>query len=186
LSKLQPADAMAALAEVGRIDPKRWEAPALLAGLSGDGRGYNVSVKFLEIAVANATDPAIKLPLQKALHAAEREMNYAASRAAADSAVDRGEYEKAGSLYEATWAIIPARAANGMDAASAWLLHDDTGHAAALLVRLRESGNDEFSIPAGAMLKELELIEPGAKATAAMVLSSFAMPDQPRRSMSLT
>ena len=165
LSKLPPADAMAALAEVGRIDPKRWEAPALLAALSGDGRGYNVSVKFLEIAVANAPSPTIKLPLQKALHAAERELSYAASRAAADAAADRGEYEKAAPLYEATWAIIPARAGNGMDAASAWLLHDDTGHAATLLVRLRESGNDEYSGAAVAMLKELEPIEPGAKAT---------------------
>ena len=165
LSKLQPADAMAALAEVGRIDPKRWEAPALLAALNGDGRGYNVSVKFLEIAVANASHPAIKLALKKALHAAELELSYTASRAAADAAADRGEYEKAASLYEATWAIIPARASNGMDAASAWLLHDDTGHAATLLVRLRESGNDEYSAPAGAMLKELEPIEPAAKAT---------------------
>jgi tetratricopeptide (TPR) repeat protein len=165
LSKLKPADAMAALAEVGRIDPKRWEAPALLGGLTGDGRGYNVSVKFLEIAVANATAPAIKLPLQKALHAAERELSYAASRAAADAAADRGEYEKAASLYEASWAIVPARSSNGMDAASAWLLHDDTGHAATLLARLRESGNDEYSVPAAAMLKELEPIEPGAKAT---------------------
>jgi tetratricopeptide (TPR) repeat protein len=165
LPKLKPADAMTALAEVGRIDPKRWEAPALLGGLNGDGRGYNVSVKFLEIAVANATAPAIKLPLQKALHAAERELSYAASRAAADAAADRGEYETAASLYEATWTIIPARASNGMDAASAWLLHDDTGHAVTLLARLRESGNDEYSVPAVAMLKELEPIEPAAKAT---------------------
>ena len=165
LSKLQPADAMAALAEAGRIDPKRWEAPALLGALNGDGHGYNVSVKFLEIAVANAPSAAIKLPLQKALHAAERELSYAASRAAADAAADRGEYEKAASLYEATWTIIPARASNGMDAASAWLLCDDTGHAATLLARLRESGNDEYSVPAAAMLKELEPIEPGAKAT---------------------
>jgi tetratricopeptide (TPR) repeat protein len=165
LSKLKPADAMTALAEVGRIDPKRWEAPALLGGLNGDGRGYNVAVKFLEIAVADATVPAIKLQLQKALHAAERELSYDASRAAADAAADRGEYEKAASLYEATWAIIPARASNGMDAASAWLLHDDTGHAVTLLARLRESGNDDFSVPAVAMLKELEPIEPAAKAT---------------------
>jgi hypothetical protein len=50
LSKLTPADAMAALAEVGRIDLKRWEAPALLGGLNGDSRGYNVSVKFLPVA----------------------------------------------------------------------------------------------------------------------------------------
>jgi hypothetical protein len=167
LPKLQPAEAMAALSEVGKIDPKRWEAPALLAGLNGNGRGYDVAAKFLEIAVANATQPAIKQKLQKALDAAQRELRYAATRAAAEASADRGEYAKAGELYENTWAVIPARASNGMEAASAWLLHDDTARAATLLVRLRESGDSEFSVSAAAMLKELEPIEPGAKAAPA-------------------
>jgi len=165
LPKLQPAEAMAALTELGQMDPKRWEAPALLAALNGNGHGYDVAAKFLEIAVANATDPAVKVRLEKALHAAERELRYDAARVSAEAAADRGEYEKAGDLYEAAWTAMPARAGNGMEAASAWLLHDDTGRAATLLVRLRESGNYEFSAPAVAMLKELDPIEPGAKAT---------------------
>ena len=163
LSTLQPADAMTSLSEIGRIDPKRWEAPALLAALNGNGHGYDVAAKFLEIAVANATDPPVKLRLEKALHAAERELRYAAARAAAEAAADRGEYEKAGELYETAWSAIPARASNGMEAASAWLLQDDTARAATLLVRLRESGNDEYSAPAVAMLKELDPIEPGVR-----------------------
>jgi tetratricopeptide (TPR) repeat protein len=166
LPKLQPAEAMAALAEVGKLDPKRWEAPALLAGLNGNGRGYDVAAKFLDIAVANATVPTVMQRLQKALEAAQRELRYTATRAAAEAAADRGEYAKAGELYENTWAVIPARASNGMEAASAWLLRDDTAHAATLLVRLRESGNSEFTTPAAAMLKELEPIEPAAKAAA--------------------
>jgi tetratricopeptide (TPR) repeat protein len=180
LPKLQPAEATEALAEVGRIDPKRWEAPALLAALSGNGRGYDVAAKFLEIAVAGAGDPAIKARLEKALHAAERELRYDAARISAEAAADRGEFEKAGDLYEAAWTTMPARAGNGMEAASAWLLHDDTAHAATLLIRLRESGNDEFAAPATAMLKELEPIEPGAKATASGAGQFFHDPGSPQ------
>lgn len=167
LPKLRAADAIRAVADVGKIDPKRWEAPALLAGLNGDGRGYDVAARFLEIATSNATLSAIKEKLQKALEAAQRELHYAAARAAADTAADRGEYDKAGDLYEKTWAVMPARAFNGMEAASAWLLHDDTVHAAALLARLREGRDTELAGSAAAMLKELEPIEPAAKAPAA-------------------
>lgn len=167
ITKLPAADAMSALAEVGKIDPKRWEAPALLAGLNGNGRGYDVAARFLEIAVDNSTQPDIKNRLQKALEAAQRELRYAAARATADAAADRAEYDRAGELYERAWAVIPARASNGMDAASAWLLHDDTAHAAALLVRLREAGDTEYAGSAVAMLKELEPIEPAAKGPAA-------------------
>jgi tetratricopeptide (TPR) repeat protein len=164
LSKMRPADAMSVLAGVGRIDPKRWEAPALLASLNGNGRGYDVAAKFLEIAVANAPEPAIKARLEKALHAAERELRYIAARAEAEAAADRGEYDKAAELYETAWTTTPARSSNGMDAASVYLLRDDTVRASTLLLRLRDSGNDEFSPLASAMLKELEPIEPGAKA----------------------
>jgi hypothetical protein len=183
LPKLPPADAMATLTEIGRIDPKRWEAPALLAAMNGNGHGYDVAAKFLEIAVANATDPAIKARLQKALHAAERELRYAAARASADATVDKGEYDKAAELYEAAWTAIPARSSNGMQAAAAWLLHDDTSRAAGILVRLRDSGNEEFGTPAVAMLKELEPIEPGAKATSSDASQFFhdAGPAQPVR-----
>jgi tetratricopeptide (TPR) repeat protein len=167
LTKIPVADSVAALAGVGKIDPKRWEAAALLAGLSGNGSGYDVTARFLDIALANASQPAVKQRLEKALEAAQRELRYAAARATADAAADRGEYDKAGELYEKTWAVIPARASNGMDAASAWLLHDDTAHAAALLVRLREAGDTEFAGSAAAMLKELEPIEPATKAAPA-------------------
>ena len=183
LPKLAPADATATLTEIGRIDPKRWEVLALLAAMNGNGHGYDVAAKFLEIAVANATDPAIKARLEKALHAAERELRYAAAKASADATVDKGEYDKAAELYEAAWTAVPARSSNGMQAAAAWLLHDDTSRAASILVRLRDSGNDAFSAPAAAMLKELEPIEPGAKATSSDAAQFFrdAGPAQPVR-----
>jgi len=166
LPQLQPADAMQAIAGVGRIDPKRWEAPALLASLSGNGQGYDVAAKFLEIAVANAADPQVKTPLERALEAARRELRYDAARAAADAAADRAEFDKAGSLYENAWAAMPARSSNGMEAAAAWVLHDDTNRAATLLIRLRDSGDAELSPRAGAMLTQLAPIEPAAKASA--------------------
>lgn len=183
LPKLTPGEATAALTEVGRVDPKRWEAPALLAAINGNGHGYDVAAKFLEIAVANATDARVKLRLEKALHAAERELRYEAARANAEATADKGEYEKAAELYETAWTTIPARSSNGMQAAAAWLLHDDTSRAAGILVRLRDSGNDEFSVPAVAMLKELEPIEPGAKAASSDANQFFrdAGPAQPVR-----
>jgi hypothetical protein len=181
LPNMAPADAMATLTEIGRIDPKRWEAPALLAAMNGNGHGYDAAAKFLEIAVANATDPAVKQKLQKALHAAEHELRYAAARLNADVTADKGEYDRAAELYETAWTAIPARSSNGMQAAAAWLLHDDTARAASILVRLRDSGNEEFVTPAVAMLKELEPIEPGAKATSSDASQFFrdAGPAQP-------
>jgi hypothetical protein len=166
LPNLNAAEATASLASIGKIDPKRWEAPALLAGLNGAGHGYDVAAGFLEIALSNATQPPVKERLQKALEGAQRELRYAAARATADAAADRGEYDKAGDLYERTWAVIPARASNGMEAASAWLLHDDTARAAALLARLPQAGDTELAGSAVAMLKELEPIEPAAHAAA--------------------
>jgi hypothetical protein len=161
------------LAALGRIDAKRWEAPALLAGLNGDGRGYETVLKFLEIAVANATDPAVKAALETARKAAERELQYSSTRAAAEAASDTGDYAKAAELYQTAWTAIPARTENGLDAASALLLSDDTAHASALLARLRESGDGGVGELAGAMLKQLEPIEPAAKSSSSDAAQFF-------------
>ena len=166
LPKMPPADAMTALADVGRIDPKRWEAPALLAGLNGDGHGYEVAAKFLQIAIENAPTPAIRASLEAALRAAERELRYVSARAGADAEAARGEYSKAAELYEAAWTAIPARSGSGLDAASTLLLNDDTAHASALLSRLRQGRDGPSADRAAAMLKELEPIEAAAKAPA--------------------
>lgn len=165
LPRLSPGDSIAALAELGRIDPSRWEAPALLAGLEGNGSGYEVSEKFLEIAVKNA-GPGPKAKLERALRAAQREVRYANHRAAAESAAESGKYTEAADAYESAWADVPARCINGMQAASARLLSDDTARASFLLLRLQQSGDSTFTNLAGAMLKELGSIEPGAKAPA--------------------
>ena len=163
LPALSFAEANSALAELGRVDPKRWEAPSLLAGLNGDGRGYETAAKFLEIAAPNATDPAIKPKLENALRAAERELQYASTRSGAEAAADAGDYSKASELYQAAWTAVPARTANGLDAASALLLCDDSSKAVVLLARLRDSGDSNANGLAVAMLKELEPIDPKAK-----------------------
>ena len=165
LPVLSPEAANSELGALGRIDPKRWEAPAMLAGLNGDGRGYETAAKFLEIAVANATEPAVKAALETARRASERELQYSATRAAAEAASDSGDYAKAAELYQSAWTAIPARTENGLDAASALLLSDDTAHASALLARLRESGDTGVTGLAEAMLKQLEPIEPAAKSS---------------------
>jgi hypothetical protein len=163
LQAMPPADATAALIELGRIDPKRWEAPALLAGINGEGMTSQAAAKFLDIAIANAGSARGSLePARKAL---ERESQYVAARASAEAASDQGDYPKAAELYQAAWSKIPARVENGIDAASALLLTEDTKSASALLCRLRDSKDPEISAQAAAMLKQLAAIEPAAVAT---------------------
>ncbi|MFN7997601.1 MAG: PEGA domain-containing protein [Bryobacteraceae bacterium] len=183
LPKLSSTEAFSALAELGRIDPHRWEAPALLAGLTGDGSGYEVSLRFLELAVKNAGDSPARAGLEKAKRAAEREVRYASSRLAAETAAEEGKFGDASSQYEAAWKIMPARSASAMDAVSASLLADDTTHAALLLARLRSGNDADFSPHATAMLKELAPVEPSANGAGGDFKEFFqdAGPSQPVR-----
>ncbi|HKE27832.1 MAG TPA: PEGA domain-containing protein [Bryobacteraceae bacterium] len=164
LANMTRGDAAKALALVGRIDPARWEAPALLAGLADDGAGYEISAQFLKIAVKNVTDAAIKLRLEGAAAAADREVRYAAARYSAETAAESGKYGEAADAYESAWKTVPARPVNGMEAACARLLTDDTGRASAVLLQMRNAGDADFSALAASMLKELAAIEPAAQA----------------------
>jgi hypothetical protein len=162
LGKLPVAESMSTLGEIGRIDPRRWEAPALLAGLNGAGYGYDIAAKFLDIAISNAVDSGVKAALVKARAAAQRELDYAAARTVAEGAWDRGEYGKAAENYERAWAAIPSRAENGMEAAASWLAEDDTAQAARVLWRLRGSGDAGLVSSAAAMLEDLKPVEDAA------------------------
>ncbi len=172
LPGMPQGEAQSALSELGRIDPQRWEAPALLAGLN-DAQGYEAAAKFLEIAVANAGNGTVKPALENALQAAERELRYSSALAAAETAADGGDYPKAAEFYQAAWTTIPARTATGLNAVSSLLLSDDTSHASTLLLRLRDSSDAGVNQVAGAMLKELEPIEPAAKAAASDAAQFF-------------
>jgi tetratricopeptide (TPR) repeat protein len=176
IGKAAPADSMAALAEVGRLDPKRWEVPAMLAGLAGEGSGYESAMKFLEITISNAPQGDVRTALERALRAAQRELKYDAARASAEAACDRGEYGKAAELYETAWAAIPARTSNGMEAAADWLADDDTKHAAALLLRLKQSGDTNLAAAAGRMIEEIKGIEPAAGQAAPDASAFFGDP----------
>ena len=82
--------------------------------------------------------------LQKALHAAQRELRYVAARAEAEAAADRGEYDKAAELYETAWTTVPARASNGRwrtRPRSAPASRRHRPRASTLLLRLRDSGS---------------------------------------------
>ena len=164
--KMSSDDALTALAELGRIDPRRWEAPALLAGLVGDGSGYQVAARFLDIAIRNAVNSPATPKLEQAKRAADLEVRYESARLNAADAAENGKYADSARYYETAWKAVPARLVSGMDAISAQLLADDTAHAAMLLARLRGSGDAEFSALASSMLKELEAVEPAAKSTA--------------------
>src|SRR5262249_42730018 len=141
------------------------EAPALLAGINGDGMTYQAASKFLEIAISNANGSPIRQSFEPARQAVEREVAYSAARASAEAASDQGDYLKAAELYQTAWTKIPARVESGMDAASALLLCDDTPHASTLLIRLRDSKDPEVAAQAAAMLKQLAPVEPAAATT---------------------
>ena len=162
LPRLSAGDTLSALAQLGRIAPARWEAPAMLAALADRGAGYASAAKLLEIASAGATDPAIKQRLLAAQAAAAREVKYATARVSGETASEQGKYAEAAQFYEAAWTTIPARSANAVDAASAHLLNDDTAKAATLMVKLRSQSAGRLAPLAAAMLKELEPIEPAA------------------------
>jgi hypothetical protein len=183
LPRLSPGDTLSALAQLGRIDPARWEAPAMLAALADRGAGYASAAKFLELAAAHAGDPAVKRRLLAAQAAATREVRYATARVSGESASEQGKYAEAAQFYESAWAAIPARSANAMDAASAHLLNDDTARAATLLVKLSSQNADRLAPLASAMLKELAAIEPAAKSGAADTTEFFRDrgSDQPPR-----
>jgi hypothetical protein len=183
LPRLSPGDTLSALAQLGRIDPARWEAPAMLAALADRGAGYASAAKFLELAAAHAGDPAVKRRLLAAQAAATREVRYATARVSGESASEQGKYAEAAQFYESAWAAIPARSANAMDAASAHLLNDDTARAATLLVKLSSQNADRLAPLASAMLKELAAIEPAAKSGAADITEFFRDrgSDQPPR-----
>src|SRR5262249_39120958 len=85
LPSMSSGDAIAALVELGRIDPKRWEAPALLAGINGDGMTYPAASKFLEIAMSNAGGSTIRQSLEPARKAVEREVAYSSARASGEA-----------------------------------------------------------------------------------------------------
>jgi hypothetical protein len=171
LPKMQQPDAFTALVELGKIDPKRWEAPALIAGLYGDRQGYDAAARFLEIALPNASDARVKAGLQKALDAARKELRFTAAQAAAEVAAENGEFAKAAELYESAWKEIPARPSNGLNAASSWLLDDNIEKSSVVLAVLKTSPDADLAARAKAMLAFLEPVD--AKAANVPANSSF-------------
>lgn len=180
MKKANTAESLRVLAEVGRIDPNRWEAPALIAKLHAETGAFSQSVQFLQIAHANAAPP-VKESLRKALAVMEREVRYLQLRQQAETAADNGEHAKAAALFENAWSVVPARFENGVEAASALLLANDTAKAAVVLARLVAGRDERTGKAAGSMLKELAAIEStagqaGAADTAFFHDAGFAEP----------
>lgn len=158
---------MQRLVEVAKLDPSRWETPALMAVSMGDDRQYDSAARFLKVAATNATDAKIRATLETAATVAEREQSYAAAFNQATQLAGQRQWTPAADSFEAAWHVFPARAASGMQAAVARLMVEDTAAASRLLWRVRATGDPGTAAKAAAMLKELEPVEPEARQAAA-------------------
>ena len=154
---------MQQLVEIAKLDPSRWETPALMAVAMGDDHQYDSATRFLQVAATNAVDPAIRTALEAARKVAEREQSYAKAFGEATKLAGQGQWKQAADNFEAAWHVFPARVASGMQAAVARLMVDDTAAASQLLWRIRAAGDAEAATKAEAMLKALEAVEPGAR-----------------------
>lgn len=154
---------MQQLVEIAKLDPSRWETPALMAVAMGDDHQYDSAARFLQVAATNAADPAIKTALEAARKVAVSEQTYAKAFGEGTQLAGRGQWKQAADSFEAAWHVFPARAASGMEAAVARLMGDDTAGASQLLWRIRSAGDAGAAAKAAAMLKALESVEPGAR-----------------------
>lgn len=154
---------MQRLVEIAKLDPSRWETPALMAVAMGDARQYDSAARFLQVAATNAADSTTRTALDGARKVAEREQTYAKAFGDATQLATQGQWKQAADNFEAAWHVFPARAASGMQAAVARLMVDDTMAASQLLWRIRAAGDPEAATKATAMLKALEPVEPVAR-----------------------
>jgi len=107
----------------------------------------------------------VKSALEASMAVVQRELRFAAAQGSANVAADNGDFAKAAESYEKAWKEIAARPSNGINAASAWLLADDTAKACEVLAVLRSAPDADLAAKANLMLKFLEPIEAAAKST---------------------
>ena len=162
-----PAQAITTLTEVAKIDPGRWETPALIAGYAGDSGEYETAAKFLAIAIERAGKTEGEPKLREAGVAAQREVGYATKVSLADNQYAAGKWAESAQSYEAAWGIFPGRTTNALQAGTAWLLADNTAGAVTVLSTLSLSTDIVPAQKAQAMLLALKTIEtaPAASST---------------------
>lgn len=152
-------------AKLARIDPARWEGPALTGILQAGLGHYPDSFSALQQAVGLA--PAERRPqLQSAAEVAHREASFLEAVNKAAEAWDKQQYDAAAKSYASAWENNPGDAKVGMQAATGYLLADQVPQAVQILSTLRGSAPDDTRPKVTAMLKELGAVSDEAKRAA--------------------
>jgi tetratricopeptide (TPR) repeat protein len=148
-----------------KVDPSRWEAPAI-AGIMQAALGqYDDSAKSLDTASRLASGEW-RSKLVTAADLAREEGQYIRLVREGDEAAVKKNYESAAKLYADAWQASPARVQTGMQSAISFLMADEVSLAVQTLSRLRQVGTPEISDKAGVILKELGAISEPAKSAA--------------------
>lgn len=161
-----PAVAVETAKAMMKSAPERWEGPAAAGILQAALARYDESAASLE--TASRLAPAeMRGKMTSATLLAKNEAQFVKALQQADTAFESKNYADAGRLYADAWQASPGRVNTGMQAAVSFLLADRVSLAVQLLTRLRQLKSPELSQKAAAMLKELGVISPEAKAAAA-------------------
>jgi tetratricopeptide (TPR) repeat protein len=156
--------ALDAYATVIKNDNRRWEAPARVGALLADRERFAESARYFSAALAVAESSNIRAALQHAASDAQREADFLTSRGTAEAAWDAGDYRKAAQSFEQGWRLFPERSDAGFSASTSNLMYDDVSGAVRLLLALRDSGDEPTTNRATAMLRELSVLDPQARA----------------------
>jgi len=165
--------------ELARLDPSRWEAPALAGIYHADAGEFPDSIKSLEEA-ARLAPAARRLDIQSAAGVARSESTFAEQKNNADGFWEKQQYESAAKLYASAWENSPGRLDVAMEAATGFLMADQVSLAVQILARMRDYAPAEMDVKLVAMLKELGAVsEPARNEAAQQAHASAGESSQP-------
>jgi tetratricopeptide (TPR) repeat protein len=157
--------ALSILKQATRIDPTRWEAPAL-AGVIHAGIGeFSESAAELEKA-ARLAEKSRAAQFKSAAEIARKESAFLDEVGNADRLSEKQLHDQAAQLYAKAWEESPGHWDAAREAVTEYLLADQTAPAVPLLSLMRDSAPPLFRAKALAMLKELGAISADARRAA--------------------
>jgi tetratricopeptide (TPR) repeat protein len=164
---------------LSKLDPSRWEAPALIGVLQARIGRYAESTDSLNQAANAPSAPRSRqAQIKEAAELASREATYLEKVRdpvkGADAKWEKHQYDEAAKLYEEAWEASPGHLDAAMEAVTGFLLADDVDLAVLLLESLRDAGSPEVGKKAVAMLDKLGAISGDAKLAAARAPSAPA------------
>jgi tetratricopeptide (TPR) repeat protein len=145
-----------------KLDPARWEAPALSGLLLAQLGRYAESTKSLETA-SHLSVAERRQQISAAAETARKAAIFSQLRTEAEAKSEQRNYGEAGAAYAKAWEIDPGNTEIGMQAAVTYLMADDADSAAQVLARIRQIAPDGLAERATAMLEQLSIVSDQAR-----------------------